>query len=127
DGHISKLEDLSGEPFVRCEETVQNLVAEGILRRKLEDPEGRYSRHDLYYALTYGDGVTSLGLKNKSIAVIGVGGIGVNVAMALCTAGVGRLVLVDDDVVEVSNLTRQYLYSESDTGRLKVDVVREQL
>ena len=49
-------------------------------------------------------------LKNSSVGIAGLGGLGSNAAIALIRAGVGRLVLVDFDVVEKSNLTRQYYF-----------------
>jgi bacteriocin biosynthesis cyclodehydratase domain-containing protein len=61
------------------------------------------------------------------VVIVGVGGIGSLVAVNLTTAGVGRLTLVDDDHVELSNLTRQLLYTESSVGQPKVTVAAQQL
>jgi molybdopterin/thiamine biosynthesis adenylyltransferase len=55
------------------------------------------------------------------VLIIGLGGLGSPVAMYLAAAGVGHLTLVDDDVVEVSNLQRQIIHGEDDLGRLKVE------
>src|ERR1700733_9747803 len=58
---------------------------------------------------------------NKSILIVGVGGLGVPAALAIARArGVARLGLVDPDPVEVSNLHRQIIYTASDAGRAKV-------
>jgi adenylyltransferase/sulfurtransferase len=62
-----------------------------------------------------------------SFAIIGVGGLGTPVALALARAGAARLVLVDPDRVELSNLQRQILFTTGDVGRLKVEVAAEAL
>lgn len=53
-------------------------------------------------------------LKEKSVFIAGAGGLGCPVATSLALAGVGRLVVCDSDHVEVSNLNRQFLHTESD-------------
>lgn len=58
---------------------------------------------------------------NASVLVIGVGGLGSPVTMYLAAAGVGKLVLVDDDKVELTNLQRQIVHSTSTIGQPKVD------
>jgi adenylyltransferase/sulfurtransferase len=57
------------------------------------------------------------------VAVVGAGGLGSAVIPALVAAGVGTLTVIDDDVVEVSNLHRQTLHRHEDIGRAKVDSV----
>ncbi|MEU4226181.1 TOMM precursor leader peptide-binding protein [Nonomuraea sp. NPDC026600] len=66
-------------------------------------------------------------LAERTVAVLGVGGIGGFVALQLATAGVGRLRLVDQDDVDESNLHRQYLYKAEDVGDPKVDTAARRL
>jgi adenylyltransferase/sulfurtransferase len=66
-------------------------------------------------------------LLDASVAVFGLGGLGSPVALYLAAAGVGRLVLVDFDTVELSNLQRQIIHLTRDLGRPKVESAREKL
>jgi adenylyltransferase/sulfurtransferase len=79
----------------------------------------RYARH---IVLREVGGVGQKKLKAASIAVIGAGGIGSAVIPALAGAGIGRLTIVDDDVVELANLHRQPLFGESDAGKPKAEL-----
>ena len=60
-------------------------------------------------------------LKDAQVAVLGMGGTGGAMAMSLAAAGVGSLLCLDFDVVELSNLSRQLLYRDRDLGRSKVE------
>ncbi|MES0874499.1 HesA/MoeB/ThiF family protein [Sinimarinibacterium thermocellulolyticum] len=66
-------------------------------------------------------------LRDSSVLIIGLGGLGSAAAQYLCGAGVGRLLLADRDRVEASNLQRQTLYRQNDVGRRKVDAAIAQL
>jgi len=66
-------------------------------------------------------------LLDSSVLVIGVGGLGCPLTQYLAAAGVGTIGLIDDDVVDASNLQRQILYSTADVGRPKVEVAKERL
>ena len=60
-------------------------------------------------------------LRAAHVAVVGAGGLGAPVVLALAAAGVGTLTVIDDDVVEVSNLQRQVMHRLADVGRPKAD------
>ena len=86
----------------------------------LSDEElARYARH---IVLPQVGGVGQRKLKAASVAVIGAGGIGSAVVPALAGAGIGKLTIIDSDVVELSNLHRQPLYREADAGSAKAEL-----
>ena len=66
-------------------------------------------------------------LKNAKILLFGVGGVGGHIAEALARSGVGRIDLVDNDVVSSSNINRQIVALNSTLGHYKVDVMRERI
>jgi len=66
-------------------------------------------------------------MRDAKILVIGVGGLGSVVAQVLVQSGARHLTLMDDDVVEMSNLHRQLLYREEDTGRAKTEAAADRL
>ena len=84
----------------------------------------RYSRHLIMPEVGM-DG--QLKLKAASVLCIGAGGLGSPVAMYLAAAGVGRLGLVDFDVVDYSNLQRQVIHGTPDVGRPKLESARDTL
>jgi sulfur carrier protein ThiS adenylyltransferase len=65
-------------------------------------------------------------LKESSVGIAGLGGLGSNAAIALVRAGIGRLVLVDFDIIEESNLNRQYYFLDQ-IGKLKTTALKENI
>ena len=88
------------------------------------DEIARYSRHLIIPDVGM-DGQRRL--RNASVLLIGAGGLGSPNAMYLAAAGVGRIGLVDFDVVDASNLQRQVIHGTSDIGRSKLDSARDKL
>lgn len=66
-------------------------------------------------------------LKNSKVAVFGIGGVGSFVVEGLVRSGVGKLVLVDDDRICLTNINRQLHATRKTIGRLKVDVMKERI
>lgn len=68
-----------------------------------------------------------LKLKNARVLVVGAGGLGSPALQYLAAAGIGTLGIIDDDVVDESNLHRQVLYGSGDLGKLKAIIARQRL
>jgi molybdopterin-synthase adenylyltransferase len=84
----------------------------------------RYSRQMMLPEI---DAEGQLRLAKAKVLIIGIGGLGSPVSIYLTAAGVGELVLVDFDKVDLSNLQRQIVHSNNDIGRLKVESARDHL
>ena len=84
----------------------------------------RYSRHLIMPEVGM-DG--QLKLKNAKVLCIGTGGLGAPLGVYLAAAGVGRIGLVDFDVVDNSNLQRQILFGTKDVGRPKIAAAADRL
>ena len=82
----------------------------------------RYARQIILPAF---GGAGQAKLKASHVAVIGAGGIGCPAITYLAAAGVGRLTIIDDDVVELSNLQRQPLFTDTDIGARKAEVAAD--
>ena len=109
---------------------VESLMSGPYLVSKADSDQldERYLRPFLYYNLNNASPVAvQQRLAESHVVVLGCGGIGNFVSVALATAGVGRLTLVDADVVETSNLTRQILFSNSDVGTKKITALAREL
>ena len=84
----------------------------------------RYSRQMMLPEI---DAAGQQRLADATVLIIGLGGLGSSVSIYLAAAGVGNLVLVDYDKVDLSNLQRQIVHSTSDIGRLKVESAKDRL
>jgi len=88
------------------------------------DEIARYSRHLIMPEVTL-EGQKRI--KAASILCIGTGGLGSPIALYLAAAGIGRLGLVDFDVVDFSNLQRQILHGTDDVGRKKLNSAKDRI
>jgi adenylyltransferase/sulfurtransferase len=84
----------------------------------------RYSRQIMLEEIGF-NGMEKL--RSAKVCVVGVGGIGNPVVTQLTAMGINKLRIVDRDVVEISNLHRQHLYTEDDLGKVKVEAAAQQL
>lgn len=89
-----------------------------------EDEIRRYARHILLREM---GGTGQARLKAARVLVVGAGGLGSPLALYLAAAGIGTIGLVDEDVVELSNLQRQIAHGTADIGRPKVESAAEAL
>lgn len=126
-------EMLSGKGFseqdyieIWGENTVKSFVEDHILLPKEQDITSFQSRTEAYFDFEHiSNGVERL--KEKSVMVLGCGSIGTHVAWNLAAMGIGKLVLVDFDRVEESNINRQLLFDIDDVGKLKTEVLKDKL
>lgn len=66
-------------------------------------------------------------IANSCVAIVGMGGLGAPCALYLAAAGFGKLILIDDDVVDISNLQRQIIYQTQDVGIAKTVAAKKAL
>ena len=84
----------------------------------------RYARHIMLREV---GGPGQQALLKAHVALVGAGALGGPAAMYLAAAGVGKLTIIDDDDVSLSNLQRQVLFATGDVGRAKTEVAEERL
>ena len=84
--------------------------------------DSQFSRSEI----VFGKGATEI-LKQKKVAVFGLGGVGGSACEALARSGVGQFVLVDADVFSLSNINRQTLADHATIGRKKTEVMAERI
>ena len=84
----------------------------------------RYSRQVMLEEIGY-EG--QLKLKNAKVCVVGIGGLGNPISTRLVAMGIGKIRIVDRDVIELSNLHRQTMFDESDIGQVKVEAAAKKL
>ncbi|MGB6875905.1 MAG: molybdopterin-synthase adenylyltransferase MoeB [Candidatus Acidiferrales bacterium] len=103
---------------------VKGHAANGPATALTNDEVLRYSRHLIMPEVGM-EG--QLKLKKAKVLLVGSGGLGAPLGLYLAAAGVGRLGIVDFDVVDFTNLQRQVIFGTSDVGRKKLEAARERL
>src|SRR6266545_3661734 len=138
DVEAETVQEAMGDLVGRFDQLRRHLYADdGRLRNfvnvYVNEEDIRHLRNDRT-ALKEGDTISivpgiagQLKLKQSSALVIGAGGLGVPLTQYLGAAGVGRLGIVDFDVIDETNLQRQVLYATKDVGRKKLEVAKERL
>ncbi|MBV9613069.1 MAG: molybdopterin-synthase adenylyltransferase MoeB, partial [Acidobacteriaceae bacterium] len=112
---ISIVPSIAGGAAVLAEPETASLSNEEI---------ARYSRHLILPEVGMQG---QLKLKQAKVAMIGAGGLGAPVGLYLAAAGIGRIGLVDFDVVDASNLQRQVIHGTADLGRKKLDSAEDRM
>jgi len=84
----------------------------------------RYSRQIMLQEIGYQG---QLKLKQAKVCVVGVGGLGNPIVTRLAAMGIGKIRIVDRDVIELSNLHRQTMFNEDDVGKVKVETAAKKL
>lgn len=115
-------------PNERQNYIISQWLSRGLLFDYDPNLSSRYSRAELYLSM-YGNSPKSQreSLSRASICIIGCGGLGSLIATHLVCAGVDGINLIDADIVEESNLSRQFCYREKDIGNYKVDSLKNYL
>ncbi len=116
--------DNTDSPVCRAEVSLGNGLGEG-LKGELSDARLlRYSRHLLLNEI----GIEGqMRLQNATALIIGAGGLGSPVALYLAASGVGRLLIADDDTVDLTNLQRQIVHAQASLGTNKAESAAQRL
>jgi molybdopterin/thiamine biosynthesis adenylyltransferase len=111
---------------VLTDEITDTLISHAMLVTKRVDTVSIDSRTRAFYRM-HGMAGAENSLHEKSVLILGAGGIGTHMSWHMTLLGVGHMTIVDFDTVEESNLNRQLLFDRDDIGKLKVPVLVEKL
>lgn len=120
-------EDISNEIF-------EFLSSENLIIKEYEnDYTNTLKENNIYYfesldyKWNYDLNKTQINIKNKNVLLLGCGGLGTVVLQNLISLGVEKLVLIDYDNIDISNLNRQLFFNENDVGKLKTDILKDKI
>src|SRR5205814_4280792 len=123
-GGSTVMDDVTGIDAGASKSRLVGTALQSDLPMLSNEEVARYSRHLIMPEV----GMTGQRkLKASSVLMIGTGGLGAPLGMYLAAAGVGRLGLVDFDVVDASNLQRQIIHGTKDVGRPKIASARDRI
>lgn len=118
----------AGHDEITTKEALGVLFNRFLMPAESYDRQERHSRSLLFYSLSGAEiEQVQANIANKTIAIVGCGGIGNIVAVLLATAGVKKFILIDNDQIELSNLGRQIMFKEADCERHKTEALAEAL
>lgn len=134
--HLAEVSGLSDQ---QAQGLLHQLRSMGALHLQEEDPlknyhsqeRPLYHRQSEFFSLYERDFLTGQqmnhNLRNKTVMLVGVGGFGTWLALMLSRIGVQKIIAIDPDQVELSNLSRQVLYTRHHLGMNKVDAAKERV
>lgn len=124
---IEKFKSIAKEQIKKSIRFLKN----GFLIKKYDHDnkiDHRYERNIRFYNYFTDDpNEVQIKIQDFKATLIGCGGIGNLISNMLVNSGVGEITLIDDDVIEITNLTRQILFTENDVGKKKIDVLKNRL
>lgn len=128
---INSIEEISKKTNLSSDKIVNFLtffIEKNLITFEKINKENIYDRHDLFFDMCFNkENFTKNNIINKKILVIGTGGIGNNIILLLSRMGVKNFILLDNDIIQESNLTRQFLFDKNDVGKKKIDVLFQKL
>ena len=104
------------------------LISENLIEEYNDTSNLQFDRHDLFFDMLFSQkNVSEKYLSKKIIMIVGCGGIGNNIVQQTLRMGFKKFLLIDSDVIELSNLTRQFLFNKEDIGKKKTEVLKEKI
>lgn len=99
-----------------------------IVTSETNKNENIYDRHDLFFDSNFKiENFTDKIIKNKTILIVGCGWIENDIISMFTKSGVENFILIDNDKIENTNLTRQFLFFKSDIGKYKIDILEKRI